>query len=215
MDINGQIKTMKSTRDRILQHLLNKPRSTINELASSVGINAISVRHHLTSLQVEGLVTAEEERHGVGRPRLVYFLTEKGVERFPTYYLKLTSRLLSQLKESLPTPVLEKLLKELATRLAADYPQNGKNLNMKERLDVLKDILSQEGFTINWAQQGDQYIINEVSCPYYHISQEHPELCFLDQSLISTLLALPVEQVSSVLHGDHACSYIIKTKSIA
>ena len=202
---------MKSTRDKILQNLLNQPRSTINEMASTVGINAISVRHHLTSLQVEGLVTAEEERHGVGRPRLVYFLTEKGVERFPTYYLKLTSRLLSQLKESLPTPVLEKLLKELAARLAADYPQNGKNQNIQERLDVLKEILAQEGFTINWARQGEQYLISEVSCPYYHISHEHPELCFLDQSLISSLLALPVEQVSSVLRGDHTCSYLVKT----
>jgi DeoR family transcriptional regulator, suf operon transcriptional repressor len=206
---------MKSTRDRILQNLLNQPRSTINELATTVGINAISVRHHLTSLQVEGLVTAEEERHGVGRPRLVYFLTDKGVERFPTYYLKLTSRLLSQLKLSLPTPVLEKMLKELADRLAADYPQNGKNLNIQERLDVLKEILAQEGFTINWVKQGDQYMINEINCPYYHISHDHPELCFLDQSLFSSLLALPVEQVSCVTHGDHACSYLIKTPSLA
>jgi DeoR family transcriptional regulator, suf operon transcriptional repressor len=206
---------MKSTRDRILQNLLNQPRSTINELASSVGINAISVRHHLTSLQVEGLVTAEEERHGVGRPRLVYFLTDKGVERFPTYYLKLTSRLLSQLKESLPKPVLEKLLKELAARLAADYPQKGNNLNIQERLDVLKEILAQEGFTISWARQGDHYVISEVSCPYYHISHDHPELCFLDQSLISSLLALPVEQISCLLHGDQSCSYLIKTAAPA
>ena len=44
---------MKSTRDRILQSLLRKPRSTINELAEAVGINPISVRHHLTNLQME------------------------------------------------------------------------------------------------------------------------------------------------------------------
>ena len=49
---------MKSTRDRILQTLLRRPRTTINELAEAVGINPISVRHHLTNLQVEGLVDA-------------------------------------------------------------------------------------------------------------------------------------------------------------
>ena len=48
---------MKSTRDRILQTLLDKPHSTINELAEAVSINAISVRHHLTSLLLEGLVS--------------------------------------------------------------------------------------------------------------------------------------------------------------
>ena len=68
---------MSSTRDRILQTLLRQPRRTINDLAEAVGINPISVRHHLTSLQVEGLVTSEEERHGVGRPRLLYALTRR------------------------------------------------------------------------------------------------------------------------------------------
>jgi len=70
---------MKSTRERILQSLLSHPNSTINDLAEAVGISPISVRHHLTSLQAENLVAAEEERHGVGRPRLVYILTEKGL----------------------------------------------------------------------------------------------------------------------------------------
>jgi predicted ArsR family transcriptional regulator len=51
---------MKSTRDHILQTLLRQPRTTINELAETVGINPISVRHHLTNLQVEGLVSTEE-----------------------------------------------------------------------------------------------------------------------------------------------------------
>ena len=71
---------MKSTRDRILQTILHQPRRTINELAEAVDINPISARHHLTNLQAEGLVAADEERHGVGRPRLVYFLTEEGME---------------------------------------------------------------------------------------------------------------------------------------
>jgi len=47
---------MKSTRERILQTLLRQPRTTINTLAEAVGINPISVRHHLTNLQVEGLI---------------------------------------------------------------------------------------------------------------------------------------------------------------
>ena len=89
---------MKSTKDKILQTLLRRPKITINELADAVGINPISVRHHLTNLQMEGLVSADEERHGVGRPRLVYSLTEDGMERFPTKYLRLTTRLLAQMR---------------------------------------------------------------------------------------------------------------------
>jgi len=74
-----------------------------------VDINPISVRHHINRLEADGLVTSEEERHGVGRPRRLYFLTEKGRERFPTRYIRLTMRLLEQLKEAMPQPMIAKL----------------------------------------------------------------------------------------------------------
>jgi hypothetical protein len=38
--------------------------------------------------QMEGLVEGQEERHGVGRPRLVYVLTDEGMEHFPTRYMR-------------------------------------------------------------------------------------------------------------------------------
>ena len=111
---------MKSTKDKILQTLLRRPKITINDLAEAVGINPISVRHHLTNLQMEGLIAADEERHGVGRPRLVYSLTEDGMERFPTKYLRLTTRLLTQMKETMPAPVVSQLFGQIAEDLAKE-----------------------------------------------------------------------------------------------
>lgn len=200
---------MKSTRERILQTLLSHPRSTIQEMAEAVGINAISVRHHLGSLQAEGLVTGDEERHGVGRPRIVYYLTEKGLERFPTRYLQLTNRLLDQLKDALPEQMVNRLFAQMATDLAASYAQQLQTLSMEEKLDLIKSLLSQEGFSVEWEKQGDQYQIHEISCPYYHIGQSHPEVCTVDQTLISTMLSIPVEKINCVLRGDTHCTYLI------
>ncbi|MDR3577161.1 MAG: winged helix-turn-helix transcriptional regulator [Anaerolineaceae bacterium] len=200
---------MKSTRDRILQTLLNHPRSTINELADAVGINAISVRHHLTSLHGDSLVAAEEERHGVGRPRLVYFLTEKGLERFPTRYLSLTNRLLDQLKESMPQPTVNGLFIQMATNLAASYASKSQLLSMEEKLNLIKELLTQEGFSVEWEKQGDKYHIREITCPYYHIGQSHPEVCSVDQTVISTVLSLPAEKIECILRGDNHCTYVI------
>jgi DNA-binding MarR family transcriptional regulator len=101
---------MTSTRDRVLNTLLTRPRCTINDLAESVGINPISVRHHISKLEAEGLVDSDEELHGVGRPRRVYFLTESGLERFPTRYMQLTIRLLEKLKETLPEQAIKQLI---------------------------------------------------------------------------------------------------------
>lgn len=200
---------MKSTRDRILQTLLANPRSTITDLAEAVGINGISVRHHLSSLQGDGLVTAEEERHGVGRPRLVYFLTEKGLERFPTRYLRLTNRLLDQLKESLPAPVVNKLFTEIAVDMASSVKREARNMNIEERLDLIQKLLGEEGFSVQWEKKGSQYQIHEITCPYYHVGQSHPEVCNMDQTLISTLLEIPAEKIHCVLRGDSHCTYVV------
>lgn len=201
---------MKSTKDRILHSLLKRPGSTINDLTEAIGINPISVRHHLTNLQMEGLVEAQEERHGVGRPRLTYALTEHGMERFPTRYLRLTSRLLDQLKSSLPQPMVSKLFTEMAASLAEEYAEQMQDLGMEERLNLIRDLLAEEGFTIEWEKMEGQYRIHEITCPYLQLGQHHPEVCTVDQTLISKMLAVPAEKVQCILDGSAHCTYVVQ-----
>lgn len=179
-----------------------------------MGINGISVRHHLNALLADGSVMVEEVRHGVGRPRQVYSLSERGLERFPTRYLKLTSRLLDQIKESLPGPVVNELFLQMANEMAADSAFKVKSMTLEQKLDAIKELLAEEGFSVEWEQHGDDYHINEITCPYYHIGQSHPEVCTVDQTLISTLLAIPAEKINCVLHGDAHCTYVISKQII-
>ena len=205
---------MTSTRDVVLNVLLSRQRCTLNELAEVVGISPISMRHHIARLEAEGLVHTEEERHGVGRPRMVYTLTESGLERFPTRYVRLTLRLLEQLKETMPPAIVNTLFTQMAKELVNDLgPQSDiQNLPIEERLNKMQDILKGEGFTINWERQGDQYLIREVNCPYFHVGQSHPEVCAVDQTLISAALAIPAEKVKCILNGDSICTYVIPSQ---
>jgi DeoR family suf operon transcriptional repressor len=207
----GYTPYMTSTRELVLKALHARQRATINELAEDVGINPISMRHHIARLEAEGLVNSEEERHGVGRPRLVYFLTEAGFEKFPTRYVQLTLRLLEQLKETMPPAMVNTLFIQIAQDLAGDIASQPdyENLSMEQRLNRMKEILTREGFTIDWEQQGDQYYISEIHCPYYHVGQNHPEICSMDQVLISTALSVPVEKIKCILNGDSICTYVI------
>ncbi len=202
---------MSSTRERILETLLARQRCTINELAEVVGINPISVRHHIIKLQAERLVGADEERHGVGRPRHVYYLTQAGQERFPTRYLNLTNRLLERLKEELPEETIDKLFSQMGEDIATTYAENKGlgTLSLEERLQNLQVLLEQEGFNVEWKLEGDEYHIREMNCPYYHIGQNHPEVCVVDQALISKALAVPVQKVKCILHGDSTCTYVV------
>jgi DeoR family suf operon transcriptional repressor len=208
---------MAGTRDLVLRTLLTQPRCTINELAEKVGISPISIRHHIASLEADGLIGCEDERHGVGRPRQIFFLTQTGVEQFPTRYVRLTIRILEHLKETMPEAMISKLFTQMAVDLAKDLSEGTetKNLSMEERLNLVKDLLWREGFNIEWKQLEDGYQIYEASCPYYYIGQNHPEVCAVDQILISTVLSKNAEKVKCILNGDNNCTYLISDTSSA
>ncbi len=200
---------MKSTREKILMVLLKKPKSTINELAESVSINAISVRHHLNSLQADGLIVDEEERHGVGRPRLVYSLSEEGLETFPTRYFRLANRILDRVRSSLTQEQINEIFTEIAKDIAAEHQNTLKQMTIEEKMDFVQTLLDEEGFFVEWEKKEDHYILHEVTCPYIHVVNQHPEVCKLDQALITELLEIPANKIKCMADGDKRCSYRI------
>jgi len=204
----------KNTRERVLHFLLSRERSTINELAEAVDINPISVRHHINRLEAEALVTSDEERHGVGRPRRYYFLTEKGREQFPSRYIRLTVRLLEQLKETLPQPMVDRLFSQIAQEMASGYRAEAEGLSLEQRLALIQQLLSSEGFSVEVQQDGDYYQIRETNCPYFHVGQNHPEVCSVDQTLISTLLEIPAQKIQCMLSGDAHCTYLVHKQDL-
>lgn len=201
-----------NTRSRVLRTLLLNQRRTVNELAEAVEINPISVRHHVNKLEAEGLIQSEEERHGVGRPRLIYTLTNKGMEQFPQRYLQLTLRLLQQLKENLPEQELGDLFQEIAEGMAGELTRNIdlEELNLKERLDLLEEVLSSEGFMVSLEEGEDSFYLVEASCPYHHVGEDHPEICVVDQELIAHVTSTIPRRIECVLDGDAQCKYEIK-----
>ena len=205
---------MATTREKILQTLLDTPRSTIKTLADAVSINAISVRHHLASLQADGLVTSEEERHGVGRPRLVYSLTKKGTEIFPSNYLELTDRLLLELNETMGAGELEHIFTRMADRQINELRADLKSLKTPaERIEYLTDRMEEGGHSISWQEaENGSYRLEVANCPYLHISKAHPVVCAYDEHLFKEVLDMEIEKVSSICNGDRVCCYLAKPK---
>lgn len=197
------------TRDTILRTLRARGHCTVKELADAAGISPISVRHHLSSLQAEGLIGLEEVRHGVGRPHHVFSLTDEAHELFPTRYFRLTNRLLGEIKELMPVGSVEGLLTGVADAMASDYASQLQGLPLEKRLRRLVDLLDEEGFSAEIERRGDEIMIRELSCPYYQIGQAHPEVCMIDQAFIAQALSLPVERVRCVLEGDAHCAFSV------
>src|SRR6059036_2143618 len=117
----GSALHMQSTRQQILEYLQRHGRGTVKELGELLGLTSTGIRQHLTVLERDGLVTAREERGHVGRPTLVYSLSEKADALFPKSYDVLAGLLLQEIRASSGNEKLHQLLQRVAQRLAAPY----------------------------------------------------------------------------------------------
>ncbi len=202
-----------STRDLILRTLRINLKCTVKDLAQAADVTPVSVRHHLSNLQADGMVRVEEKRHGVGRPKHLFSLTDKALELFPTRYYKLANRILEEMKESLPPSVVSDIFAKIASSMTESLEEKLNGLPLDLRLETLQELLQEEGFEIVIEKKGDQIIIHELCCPYYRVGLFHPEICVIDQELLSRSLDVPVEQVSSVLDGDPHCIFCIQLEN--
>lgn len=198
-----------TTREIILRTLRSQEQCTVKQLADAADVSPVSVRHHLSNLQAEGLVSVKEVRHGVGRPHHEFSLTEKAFELFPTRYYQLTNRLLEQLKEELTDERVDELFSGVADTMAQQFAKELKEYPLEQRLERLVTLLQQEGFDTELERQDDRLLIHELSCPFLQVGQKHPEVCLLDQNLIAKALSLPVERVTWLLEGDLHCTYAV------
>jgi predicted ArsR family transcriptional regulator len=203
------------TRDTILRALRAQRKCTIADLAEAAEVSPVSVRHHLANLQAEGVIQAEEVRHGVGRPRLVFSLSEAGLDLFPSRYFRLTKRLLDELKARMPEAEVGEVFSGVAQAMAETYGSQLASLPLPQKLQRLTELLSEEGFDADVQVDGDKVVIRELSCPYFRIGRQHREICMIDQSFIATALSLPVEKVTCLLDGDVNCTFSVAIESPA
>ncbi len=205
---------MSATREEVLNYLRKHGATSVIDLAAATRVTPVSIRHHLSALQAEGLIAAVETHSGVGRPKLLYSLTQTALERFPTKYVRLTDRLLDEMKSAMPAPMIERMFAAIAQDIAADHASKFEGKTLEEKVNLLVELLGEEGFLAAWNKVGDAYHLTEYNCPYFIIGQRHPEVCTLDQTLISKVLNAPVEKTTCLLNGDQRCVFVIHPQTI-
>ena len=203
----------RTTRDIILHSIKQSPQSTVEELAEAADVSPVTVRHHLNALQANGTIEAASIRRKVGRPYYVYSLSERGQELFPKRYVRLTSRLLDEMKGRLPEEVINEIFEGVVNTVLEDHRGEFEHLPLEQRLDYLVKLLSDEGFLSTWEKTPNGYRLVEYSCPYLSIGSTHAEVCNFDKQLMSGVLQLQVQQDSCMLHGANCCQFSIENET--
>lgn len=205
---------MQDTRRLILEILKEQGEATVDELVASLrrrrgNITAVTVRHHLSRLQNDKLITPPQLRHRStpGRPQHSFRLTDTAKDYFPTNYQPLAKNLLEQLGEQLPGKQVNVILEGVADQMAVDakIPKTP----LPDRLDRVVTYLNQHGYNAHWENNPDGYVLRTTNCPYHHIAQTTQALCEMDMRLVAALLGVVPRLMERMSSGDSSCAYMI------
>ena len=202
----------QSTRETILHHIKTMPEATVDQLADQVDISPVTVRHHLNALLAEGLLVTRTVRRKVGRPYYVYTLSESGHELFPKRYVRLSNRLLSEIKRRFSPEVAADLMRSVVQDIIDEHRDayEAKD-SFEDRLVFLIELLGAEGFVAQWEKSAKgEYRLTEYGCPYISVGENHSEICSFDTELMISVLQTDVTQHSCMLNGDSCCEFSFK-----
>jgi predicted ArsR family transcriptional regulator len=201
---------MQSTRQEILEILKEERQATVEDLAQRLELTPMTIRHHLNVLQAQNMVEASKVRRSqrVGRPRLVYTLTESADEFFPHNYGKLARHLVREVKETLGGDETQAVFRRIAGRMAQEAPPPREGQGFEDRLSEVVEFLEEQGFLVRWEKTERGYVLTNINCPYRSVTREHGEVCAMDTELMTQLLGHKPVRLSDI-QEDGACVYLI------
>ena len=182
-----------STRGRIVS-LLRGGSSTVNDLASSLGLTDNAVRAHLLSLERDGLVRQSGVQRGPRKPHFAYELTAEAERLFPKAYDTLLNQLITALKGRLPPAALEEILREVGRSLAARHASGDTPADLEGRVQNALEVLKAIGGSPSVGREGGKLVIRSGGCPLSAAVVEHPEVCEVAEALVAEIVGLPVRE---------------------
>lgn len=214
---------MERTRDEVVRILHERGVCSVAELAAEVGVSAGSVRRHLDLMVGDGLVDMQLVRQRRGRPLTRYSLSEAGEERSASqHYSRLLDRIYPALAR-LPAAavsgksgadVLAQVFEGVAHEIAEAYASRVQGADLDGRVAAVASALREEGILNDVVDEGAQFRLRNVGCPYRSTAEGTHAACDADRRTIELLLGQPVLQVTTVVSGAPSCEYLV-TKSEA
>ncbi|WP_112182103.1 helix-turn-helix transcriptional regulator [Paraliobacillus zengyii] len=205
-------KTKTTTKDKILDLLKKKVKLTVGELTQHLNITDMAVRKHLSVMEKDGLIFSEEAKKPIGRPMLLYYLSEKGELLFPKNYEGLSVEFLNDISDLYGNESIEQLFKKREQRLTKEYATRIGNKSASERLNEIVQIQNEKGYMADSSQLDENtYEIIEYNCPIMAVAKEFKTACQCETTMFKNVLKTEnVKRTSCKTEGNNHCKFTVK-----
>jgi len=179
----------------------------VAELADAMEVTPTAVRQRLVRLMGQQAIQRQATRHGRGRPKHRYWLTEKGLRLTGSNFTDLAMTLWREIRRRGDPQLHRETLRNIARALAAGYADQIEGDTPAERMQSLAQLLAQRQIPASVSSSEKGCVLTEHACPYPNLAEQDKNICDMERMMFSELLGQDVDLVQCRLSGGDQCQF--------
>ena len=185
----------RSARLRVLNELKRTQGLCVSDLAARVGMSYMGAKGVCLDLHKRGLLDTWRHPQKLGRPLLLYRLTQRAHDLFPTTSNEMTIQLLEAAQKLYGPTAAEKLLLTLFQRQTEQYAKRLNGDTVAERAKWLARLRDHDGYMSELAtDESGALSIVEHHSPILDLLRAFPLVAKLETDLFQRLLGTAVRR---------------------
>ena len=199
----------RTQRLEILNSLKRTQGMSVNELVAKMRMSYMGIKQHCLTLQRDGYLDTWRRPQRMGRPEMVYRLTRRTHDLFPTDSHQFTLELLKSIQEIYGPNAPEKLLYNVFERKGAALKAKAKGETVAERAKWLAKVRDGEGYMAQFVteeKEGGPQIL-ECHSPILNLLDRYPIVGRLEQDMFAAVLDTRVRREETRNSGLYECAF--------
>ena len=198
----------RSARLRVMNELKRTQGLCVADLAARMGMSYMGVKGVCLDLEKRGLLDTWRSPQPIGRPQMLYRLTERAHDLFPTTSNAMTIDVLTAAQKLFGPTAAEKLLLVTFQKTAADYAARLKGTTLAERAKWLARLRDHDGYMAESAAADGAVQITEHHSPILDLLRAFPLIARLESEMFARLLGVPVVREETSAAGLFRATFV-------
>jgi len=192
----------RSARLRVLNELKRTQGLCVTDLAERIGMSYMGAKGVCLDLQKRGLLDTWRQPVKIGRPQLLYRLTQRAHDLFPTESNTLTLEALEAARKLFGPTAPDKLLLVVYQKRTEQYLAKLKGEAPAERAKWLARLRDHDGYMAECeTDESGAVRIVEHHSPVLDILREFPLVAKLESDMFQRLLGTPIQREETNASG--------------
>ncbi len=197
----------RSQRLKVVNALKRTQGLPVREIAAKLDMSYMGVKDICTDLEKRGFLDTWRKAQKMGRPLMLYRLTQRAHELFPVASNSMTLELLESAQRLFGQSAAEKLLLVVFQQKTEHYKAKLKGTTTAERAKWLARLRDHDGCMSDCETTDGEVRIIEHHSPILDLIRAFPIVAKLETEMLTRLLGTPVRREENCVSGLYCVTF--------